>query len=278
MNLTMLIDKMSILHEKLMEILCSFDDLCRRNNLRYYLIYGALLGYMRNGDLIPWDDDIDIAMPRKDYEELLKLSENDIPSGYKLVKPTENDSFFDFVPRYTCPEYECVRKDIVNLNGSEITEKIGIDVFVIDRSPDGMKHKMLTARMKYVYLQATKFRDCRTDDGMIKKIVKKIVHLTVGRRKLDRLIEKYDRLSKSCKDDTGKIYISNTIPPCLNEIFDADAFGEPSVISVRGHELLAPCDIDRTLRVSYNDYMVPPPEGKRDNDHYVVEMDEHHPE
>ena len=52
-------------------IMDEIDAICREHDLRYYLAYGSLLGAMRHGGFIPWDDDMDIVMPRKDYEKLL---------------------------------------------------------------------------------------------------------------------------------------------------------------------------------------------------------------
>ena len=57
---------------RLLSILKAFDIMCRNHGLRYYLEYGTLLGAVRHGGFIPWDDDLDIMMPRPDYELLIK--------------------------------------------------------------------------------------------------------------------------------------------------------------------------------------------------------------
>ena len=61
-------------HRILKILLTEFDRVCRKHGLRYYLICGSLLGVVRHGDLIPWDDDVDVAMPRKDFDRLLKIA------------------------------------------------------------------------------------------------------------------------------------------------------------------------------------------------------------
>ena len=64
---------------RLLAILEAFDRMCRRHGLRYYLEFGTLLGAMRHGGFIPWDDDLDIMMPRPDYEKLIRQSREWLP-------------------------------------------------------------------------------------------------------------------------------------------------------------------------------------------------------
>ena len=56
-----------------LNLLLDFDKYCKQNNLRYYLCYGTLIGAVRHKGFIPWDDDIDVIMPREDYEKLMAL-------------------------------------------------------------------------------------------------------------------------------------------------------------------------------------------------------------
>ena len=82
------------IRNELIEVLTSFDEFCRIHELRYSLYAGTLLGAVRHGGFIPWDDDLDVCMPRPDYMELLSLAAS-IPNGYGLVLP-ESDG-------YSCP-------------------------------------------------------------------------------------------------------------------------------------------------------------------------------
>ncbi len=73
------------------EILDVIDKVCVENGLRYSLGYGTLLGAVRHGGFIPWDDDIDVLMPREDYEGLIKIWPSAAPEGYLL----ETERMFD---------------------------------------------------------------------------------------------------------------------------------------------------------------------------------------
>ena len=73
-----------------LDILEHFDQFCRNNGLKYSLAYGTLLGAVRHGGFIPWDDDIDVIMPRKDYEYLVN---NWDVKGYIVQNKRTNDDF-----------------------------------------------------------------------------------------------------------------------------------------------------------------------------------------
>lgn len=74
---------------RMLEILCVLDRICKKHNLPYWLGYGTLLGAVRHGGFIPWDDDLDIAMMRKDYKKLLKILPDELPDDLSLQMPGE---------------------------------------------------------------------------------------------------------------------------------------------------------------------------------------------
>lgn len=109
------------------EVLAQFDLFCTENNIKYFVYYGTLLGAIRHKGFIPWDDDIDIVMPRKDYARLLNIAKKGLPNGlelineYKVDKPTRVinslcvTTNLDFLNKYhNCPYM------------------VGIDIFVLD--------------------------------------------------------------------------------------------------------------------------------------------------
>jgi len=78
-------DTLVKLHSVMLEILNEFVRICEENNLTYFLAYGTLLGAVRHEGFIPWDDDIDVAMPRNDYEKFINLCENNNDSNYYIL-------------------------------------------------------------------------------------------------------------------------------------------------------------------------------------------------
>lgn len=79
------------------EILDEIVKICQHHGLAYYLIYGSLIGAVRHGGFIPWDDDLDIMMPRKDYQIFLKAAQEELPAAYFLqCDETEEDYWLNF--------------------------------------------------------------------------------------------------------------------------------------------------------------------------------------
>lgn len=68
-----------------MEVLCIIDEICRKNNLRYFAYSGTLLGAVRHKGFIPWDDDIDLAMLREDYTKLIQILPEQLPKGFVVT-------------------------------------------------------------------------------------------------------------------------------------------------------------------------------------------------
>ncbi|MGN0504576.1 MAG: phosphorylcholine transferase LicD [Ruminococcus sp.] len=78
-----------------LEILRYFDSFCRENNLRYYIVGGSLIGAVRHKGFIPWDDDIDVSMPREDFDKLLKIAGEKLSPDYFLQnQKTEKGCYF----------------------------------------------------------------------------------------------------------------------------------------------------------------------------------------
>ena len=76
-----------------LDLLHQFDSICQKYSLRYYLMFGSLLGAVRHNGFIPWDDDVDVAMPREDYEKIMKLK-NEFKHPYFLQNPYSDNGYY----------------------------------------------------------------------------------------------------------------------------------------------------------------------------------------
>ncbi len=80
---------------KMLEMLDVFDEICRKHSINYWLVWGTLLGARRHGGFIPWDDDLDVAVLKSDYKNLLSILKKELPANLKLqAKETDKNYWF----------------------------------------------------------------------------------------------------------------------------------------------------------------------------------------
>lgn len=246
------------------ELLSSFDTFCDNNNLKYYLAYGTLLGSIRHKDFIPWDDDIDILMPRPDYEKLIILTkEKGISDIYDTVlyTGTKTKSIYPFVKIIdnTTLVFE-KGKSKKNTTG------IWIDIFPIDGYPDDnqLGEKMFQEHLKYRHLQDIITTNPFTKkQSFIKKIIKSILIPFISLYGLKNLCRKMDKVSKTYDFNTHNLctnvlWSEEVIPVYTKSDFEPYKLGE-----FRGKTFRIPNNWDKILREYYGDYMQLPPENER---------------
>lgn len=86
-------DVLKRLQEEELEVLLVIDELCKKHGLTYFIEGGTLLGAVRHGGFIPWDDDVDVGLPHEDYLRFLVIAEHDLPQGYELCTPTNTSGY-----------------------------------------------------------------------------------------------------------------------------------------------------------------------------------------
>ena len=130
---------------KQLDMLVYFRDFCEKNNLTFYLIGGALIGALRNGGFVPWDDDVDVMLPREDYEKLYKLwHEQGADGRFRLLK-TDSDMFTgNIFMTVTDTNYTMVK---TNQTEVDIPHGLVLDVFPLDVCPDSR----FARKMQYVW-------------------------------------------------------------------------------------------------------------------------------
>ena len=271
----MLIETAAELHDANMELLQKFDRFCNDNGIRYFITFGTLLGAVRHGDMIPWDDDIDVTMLRSEYYKLIKISKQKYPEGCELVTPGDEETFCGFTPMF---------KDNTKvgrmLKGSDMddgsgTGRLGIDIFVLDPSYTGPRHVYLTYRQYMLYAEARAHRAVPKplDTSRPRVFAVPIVGFFqfIGkRRRLYRIVEDYWKLSLDLKSKGKVLYSPCNIPDELKQEYDAEWFKDTVYLKLDGVEYPAPAGYKALLKRFYGDYMQLPPENKRKPDHFLL--------
>lgn len=101
---------------------------CRNHGLKLFADYGTLIGAVRHGGFIPWDDDFDISMPREDYMTFLKIGEKELPPGYKVLSIYNNHKSRTFLARVVNVDFITMEKEFLQANHN-CPYATGIDIF-----------------------------------------------------------------------------------------------------------------------------------------------------
>lgn len=243
------------------EMLQYLEKKCIENNLRYYLAYGTLLGAVRHKGYIPWDDDIDVVMPRADYEKFLNLMSKDTHSYIKIVHLDNRKHFFGpyamLINTQTGISHNAVRQEYIDGLG------VYIDIFPLDGRPEGeelsnmlKKHKQLKVLNSLLVYKSpgssSKFK------ALQKKIGIPILRL-YGQKKICKKIEK---LSKKYEYETSKL-VGEPWGPELRWVMKKSWFGKGKTLSFEGKEFAVPEKYEKFLEKGYGDYMKLPPIEER---------------
>ena len=244
-----------------LDLLITFSELCKNYHLRWYLFYGSLLGSIRHKGFIPWDDDIDIYMPREDYDRLISLGADVLGEPYFLQTPYSDPSFF-----FTTTRVRNSRTSYIDypFKYQGFNQGIGIAIAPLDYLPmENVNelyekiHSLIMDNAMYMRLKHTSLsqRDQARMDA----------YLARGGDKQDPLMiwERINKLAQGDKE-SGKYWIGVAHHYGLERsIFNIEDFEEVLEGDFEGLKFPIPKGYDRILKTIYGDYMKFPPTEER---------------
>lgn len=254
--------------EQEQDILNVIHKICIQNDLKYSLFFGTLLGAVRHGGFIPWDDDIDLMMPRDDYEKLIEIWDDVAPAGY-LIQNKRTDS--DFTQNFTK-----IRKDNTTFIQDEFEKTVNyhtgifVDIFPADRiAPKGYKRTGQYVASAFNLLTA---RGYSSGTGGIIGVIEKCV-LGLPQKLQLKIYHKTEKnISKWLNNTNAKWYSPNTIDVC-RRYYDADMFEKIETIEFCGCNYCTVQDVEGVLTKTYGDYMKLPPAEERVWKHHPIIVD-----
>lgn len=254
---------------KELDILLEVKRICEKNNIKYFLYAGTLLGAVRHQGFIPWDDDIDIAMLRDDYEKFLNVAPSEISGDYYVESPRNVAnyvySFCKVKANGTVFMEECTSK----LN---IHQGIWIDVFPIDTIAD-ITPKYMKKKKNKVNIWQTGI-DYSNGIITLEKPLTRFFFNTLSFVYGKKLMAKKEQyMIEDNKKQSEWVLDYNTIYGYHRSLFPSEMFQQTESYIFEGYEFTGPKDYDKMLKTIYGDYMQLPPIEKRCSEHGIIKCE-----
>ena len=262
---------MTELQSKLVEIMSFFHDICQKNNIRYYILGGTCLGAVRHGGFIPWDDDIDVGLPRKDYDRFIELMKSGGNEKYVLECPLENK---DFV--YSYGKLYDTTTTLTENTRYKTKRGAYLDIFPLDGAGNSVEEYQKHFKKINKYNNYISTKVCAINPH--RKFYKNAA-IFLGRCLPECLFgwrwayKKVDALCRQKNYDECE-YIGNMYGNWRErEITERSVFGNPTLYNFEGLQIYGPENADKYLSSLYGDYMKLPPKEKQVTHHDFLHLD-----
>lgn len=266
-------EELENLHKVLLIILDDLINICRENDLHFILIGGSAIGALRNKGFIPWDDDIDIAMPRYDFERLYEIINNEYKQKYSVLHPQSKNNYGRILPkiRLKGTEYRTILESDLDDCG------IFIDIYTIENIPD---IKITRYSQGFISMFMGLALSCRRMfkgykayktyyDGLSFKI-KAAFGAILSFASLEQWARWADYWYSKCKSSiTENVGIPTDDFHYFGEIYKRDEFCKYIEVDFEGRTCFIPANYDSYLRRRYGDYMIPPNASDHDRNCYL---------
>lgn len=251
---------------ELLKIMKAYHVACRENRLTYYMLGGTCLGAIRHKGFIPWDDDMDVGMPREDYDRFCQIAKDILPNNLELrfYKTTEESPFHfaKLINRNTTliePKYH------------DYVEGIYIDLFPLDNMTEyNLINKLRCNRIWFKH--ACVMNHCSTENksGFIRKAFLRYSKML----DLEKLHETLETLMVRESEKKTKYFCNFLGAWKEREFIPVEVFGNPKLYEFEDSEFFGPENADAYLASLYGDYMKLPPKEKQvcRHDYYYVNL------
>ena len=253
------------IHEGTLGILKKIIDICDKVGVNYYLAYGSLIGAVRHGGFIPWDDDLDIVMLRPDYEVFCQYCMKHERELYpfKLINRQSEKKYPYNIARFNDLRYKAVYENV-----QEYDSGMFIDVYPLDgaghmtESEVRSLYKKRDYLMKMILWSIDDHYEPSKHNKWYRSAIKYFVRSYAKFKGSDYFLNKMEDLKNQYEFDSSE-YVAEMVWDIKTVLCKKSWFGEGQMIQFEDIKVKAPKDIDSFLKVYYGDYMKLPPVEQR---------------
>lgn|SRR5690554_1823175 len=238
------------------DMLKEVSEICDQNNITYYLAYGSVLGAIRHGGPIPWDDDVDIIIPYPELNKFISTMRRELPDKLFLNHYDINDEYWLLYPKIGMKGYD--------------TRDLHLDVFVLIGAPDTLEEQVQFKKeldyLKNLFLyKKDRFKDFHKYKSLNWKevIVQKIMQIKQFFTSSKSIIARFETLCEEYKYDNAVIVVNSFSGYGHKEFTPKSFYGEGVRKNYENLYIRIPKKYDAYLKNFYGDYMQFPPEKDR---------------
>lgn len=241
-----------------LEVLLAVDKFCKENEIKYFLYYGSLLGAARHKGFIPWDDDVDIAMLREDYDKFIASFHHENITALSLDN-SENHPF------YLTKIYRSDTVIIEDTGRNGYAYGVGIDLFPLDRIPKDpkIKKEMLSKIKLLMNLRRVRAIPFYKKRKLLKAFAVKTLYYLFGFLSPRKLMQKTEAIVKEYSVYESDCVADIMLPYGERSIAETEWFSNTVLVDFEDYKFSIPADYDKILTKIYGDYMTPPPKDKQ---------------
>ena len=255
---------------KSLDLILEFKKFCSENNLKWFLCGGGCIGAIRHKGFIPWDDDLDVFMLRKDYERFFSISKQ-CELNFHVIRTSENVFSGQTFISVTDKNSTVIKKEQIGL---KIPRGVSIDVFPLDASPSEpykQKIQMLNACLFSLYTA----RVIPKNHGLLLSLICFILLILVPSSKLRLKLASIFEKNMSKYDINKCKYLKELCagPKYMKNLYKKSIFQKSELKEFENVLLPVPIGYDEYLKTAFGNYMEFPPESERTNSHDIVFID-----
>lgn len=263
---------MTPIQQKVFQILQIFTQICDQLQLKYFLVCGSALGAVKYGGFVPWDDDVDVALFRDDYERFCKQAPALLPEPLFLQNFRTDPAFPEIFSKLRNSETTCIEESVAAL---PINHGISLDIFPLDGYPSDPRDQRRLERKKAWFSRKLSI-PCIRPEPWKEAVVAPLRCMGLGKGTAQTAAA-YTALISAWPAETSDIIANHGNWQGRLEYHRKEIYGDGSSAVFEGLPVRLPADSDAYLRQKYGDYLQDPPPDKQRSHHRYLMVDAQEP-